>query len=194
MSIKYKGVVNNYNDIVETVPAGAVKYIDNEALKKEGVNLAIYNIVAMIVPAVIFSIKYLELKETPFVFSLLGIIIGCILLFPHEILHGVCFPKKDHVFIYQMLKPPGMFVGSNTLISKRRFIFMNLLPAIVFGLIPLIIWLFVSPYTLFAKVLFSVGFINVITCGNDYMNVIKTVRSVPMSAKIQTTGVRVYYI
>lgn len=194
MGIKYKGVINSLDKVEVEVPKDAVKYIDVELLEKEGKSTSIYNIVSLMVPAIIFSIKYLEIKETPFVFNLVGIVVGCVLLLPHELLHGLCFPRKNNVFIYQTINPPSMFIVSDVLLSKKRFIFMSLLPSVVFGLLPLIAWLFVSPYTFFAKTLFSIGFISIITGGKDYMNVIKTVRHVPMSAKIQMSGLKVYYI
>ena len=194
MSIKYKGVIDSIDDAKLKVPKSMVKYIDLELLAKEGKSTAIYNIVSLMVPVIIFSIKYLEMKETPFVFNLVGIVIGCVLLLPHELLHGMCFSRKNNVCIYQMINPSRMFITSDELLSRKKFIFMSLLPSIMFGLLPLIAWLFVSPYTYFAKVLFSVGFINIITGGKDYMNVIKTVRYVPRTAKIQMAGLKVYYI
>ena len=103
-------------------------------------------------------------------FSILGIVIGCMLLLPHELLHGICFPKGSRVELYQMMKPAKMFVTSDKSMSRGRFIFMSLFPSLVLGLLPLLIWLYISPYTYLAKTLFSIGFIGMITAGKDFMN------------------------
>ena len=103
MRICNKGIIENYGEITGNVPHGAVKYIDPEVMEKEGKSTAFYCIMAMIVPIVIFSIKYVTIKDTPMMFSILGIVIGCMLLLPHELLHGICFPEGSRVVLYQMM-------------------------------------------------------------------------------------------
>lgn len=194
MKICNKGIIENYSDIPDTIRVKAVKYIDPEVMEREGKGIAFYCIMALIVPIIIFSMKYVMIKETPMVFSILGIAIGCMLLLPHELLHGICFPKGSKVELYQMMKPPKMFVTCDKPMSKGRFIFMNLFPSFILGFIPLLIWLYISPYTYFARTLFSIGFISMITAGRDYMNVMKTIGNVPPFHKVQMSGAKVYYI
>ena len=57
-----------------------------------------------------------------------------ITLFPHELLHAVCF-RRD-VYLYTNLMQGMLFVVGPETMSKSRFIFMSLLPNLVFGLIP----------------------------------------------------------
>lgn len=59
--------------------------------------------------------KYLEIKETPFVFNLIGIVVECVLLLSPEL----CFLMKNNVFIYQMINPPSMFIAGDVLLSKK---------------------------------------------------------------------------
>ena len=176
MRICNKGIIENYGEITGNVPHGAVKYIDPEVMEKEGKSTAFYCIMAMIVPIVIFSIKYVTIKDTPMMFSILGIVIGCMLLLP------------------QMMKPAKMFVTSDKSMSRGRFIFMSLFPSLVLGLLPLLIWLYISPYTYLAKTLFSIGFIGMITAGKDFMNVMKTLGNVPPFYRVQMSGAKVYCI
>lgn len=194
MRICNKGIIENYGEITGNVPHGAVKYIDPEVMEKEGKSTAFYCIMAMIVPIVIFSIKYVTIKDTPMMFSILGIVIGCMLLLPHELLHGICFPKGSRVELYQMMKPAKMFVTSDKSMSRGRFIFMSLFPSLVLGLLPLLIWLYISPYTYLAKTLFSIGFVGMITAGKDFMNVMKTLGNVPPFYRVQMSGAKVYCI
>lgn len=113
MKVCNKGIIESYGEVTGNVPSGAVKYIDPEVMEKEGKSTALYCIMAMIVPIAIFSIKYVAIKDTPMMFSILGIVIGCMLMLPHELLHGICFPKGSRVELYQMMKPARMFVTSD---------------------------------------------------------------------------------
>lgn len=193
MKVQYKGVIEKSKDAESSVCKSAVKYIDPESSEMEGRGPAIYSIVALLVPLIVFSIKYLMINETPFVFNILGIVIGCIIAFPHEILHGICFPWGSKVELYQMLRPSRMFVTSETPIKKGRYVFIYLFPNIVLGLVPLLIWLFADPYTYLSKTLFSIGFITIVTGGRDYMNIMKTLKQVPKNAVICLSGIKVYY-
>ncbi|MDO4486569.1 MAG: DUF3267 domain-containing protein [Bacillota bacterium] len=193
MKIQNKGIISTYAEAEGQVPQNAVKYIDPEAMEREGKGTAFYCIMAMVIPIIIFSIKYAIIKETPLMFSILGIAIGCVLSLPRELLRGMMFPAGSKVELYQMMKPPRMFVSCDKPMSKSRFIFVNLFPNIVLGLIPLLIWLYISPYTYLARTLFSIGFICVITGGRDYMNILKTIGRVPPFSKIQMSGAKIYY-
>ena len=54
-----------------------------------------------------------------------------ITLFPHELLHAACF-RRD-VYLYTNLMQGMLFVVGPETMSKSRFIFMSLLPNLVFG-------------------------------------------------------------
>lgn len=191
MRIENVGLINSYAEADVPVSPRAVNIIDPEA---PGRGTAIYCIVAMLVPAAIFSAKYAVLGETPMVFSLVGILIGCVLALPHELIHGLCFPKGSQVKLYQMMRPSRIFVTCAQPMSKARFVFLSLVPAIVLGLIPLLIWFFISPYSFWARTIFSIGFMSIITSGRDYMHIIKVLGEAPPFARIVMSGARIYYI
>lgn len=193
MKIVNKGIINKYSEAEGPVPHNAVKYIDPEAMEREGKGITMYYVMALLIPIIVFSIKYAMIKETPMVFSILGIALGCVLYLPRELLRGMAFPKGSKVELYQMIKPPRMFLTCDKPLGKSQFILANLFPNIVLGLIPLLIWLFISPYTYLARTLFSIGFICVITGGRDYMYISKTLGRVPPFNKIQISGVKMYY-
>lgn len=191
MRIENVGLINSYAEAAVPISNRAVNIIDPEA---PGRGTAIYCIVAMLIPCAAFCIKYAMIGETPMVFSLVGILIGCVLALPHELIHGICFPGGSQVKLYQMMHPSRIFVTSDQPMSKARFVFMSLVPAFVLGLIPLMIWVFIPPYSFWARTIFSIGFMSIITSGRDYMHVIKVLGAAPPSAKIIMSGAKIYYI
>lgn len=117
----------------------------------------------------------------------LGAILACLTLFPHELLHAICF-KKD-VYLYTNFKQGLLFVVGTEDMSKCRFIFMSLLPNIVFGLIPYVIFLvhpaFV-PLGIFGLLCIGMG-------SGDYINVFNVLKQVPKGAKIYLSGIHSYW-
>ena len=59
-----------------------------------------------------------------------GCLAALLALFPHELLHAVCF--KQDVYLYTNWKQGLLFVVGPEPMSKRRFILMCLLPGFLF--------------------------------------------------------------
>lgn len=194
MKIEYKGVIDYAGQIEASAPAGAVKYIDPYDENCGTDNKMIYSLLGILLPAILLGIRYLMEGEMPFVFNILGCLVGCVLLLPHELMHGICFRQKAHVGVYQMIRPSKMFIAANEPVSKSRYIFMRLFPNLVMGVLPLVIWMFISPETYLAKTLFSIGFINMIAGAEDYMNIRRTIRYVPPFSQIYVSGIKTHYV
>lgn len=116
----------------------AVPFREPEDMKKLSLVVNIGGILLMVVLAIPFL-----LRGRPFFADYaMGLfpagLCACLTLFPHELLHAVCF-KKD-VYMYNDLAHGLMFVIGTEDMSKGRFIFMSLCPNIVFGLIPYVIF------------------------------------------------------
>lgn len=107
----------------------------------------------------------------------LGYASSMLLLFPHEFLHAVCF--KNDVYLYTNWKQGMLFVVGPETMSKSRFIFMALLPNIVFGFIPYIIGM-IFPGLFFFSALgaFSIGM-----GAGDYYNVFNAAVQMPKGAR-----------
>lgn len=71
-----------------------------------------------------------------------GCLAALLALFPHELLHAVCF--KQDVYLYTNWKQGLLFVVGPEPMSKRRFILMCLLPNLLLGFLPYIVGLFFS--------------------------------------------------
>lgn len=125
---------------------------------------------------VILGIKYGFMKLFDSYGFLLGIIFSMLVLFPHELLHAICF--QEEVYLYTAWKKGMLFVMGLESMSKKRFIFMSLLPNIVFGFVPYCLAI------LFPSLYFLGGF-GAICIGmgtGDYYNVFNALIQMPKNS------------
>jgi len=108
--------------------------------------------------------------------SWVGVLLAIVTFVPHELLHAICF--RDDVYMYTNLRHGMLFVAGTERMSKKRFILMSMLPNIVFGFIPFIIFL-INP-TL--GVLGTMGAICISAGAGDYINVFNAVTQMPKGA------------
>lgn len=106
---------------------------------------------------------------------------------PHEFLHAICF--KGDVEFYENLKQGMLFVVGTEDMSRARFIFMSLLPTIVFGFIPFTIFLF-KPASVFCGLF---GGVNIAAGAGDFFNIYNAIRLVPKGAMIFMSGLHSYW-
>ena len=114
-------------------------------------------------------------------------------LLPHELLHGACFGRGAEVHLFVSPKDLMAFVVCTKPISKGRFIFMSLLPNLVFGWGPFLLWC-LTPYggawsdglLWFSLCCISFG-------GGDYMNVWNALRQMPRGSVQQISGFHSYW-
>ena len=114
-------------------------------------------------------------------FSILQMMLGCLasmlVLFPHELLHAVCF--REDVYLYTNFKQGLLFVVGPETMSKSRFIWMSLLPNIIFGLIPYLIGMLFPKYLFFLVL----GTMAVGAGAGDYYNVFHALTQMPKGAR-----------
>ena len=72
-------------------------------------------------------------------YRFIGLILALLSMLPHELLHAICF--KNEVYLYTNLKQGMLFIIGLEDMSKASFVFMSLLPNIVFGFLPFILFL-----------------------------------------------------
>lgn len=143
--------------------------------------------VTLILLAVPFVLLGKEYFADNVVWMLLGGVGGALALYPHELLHAICF--KEDVYLYQNFNQGMMFVVGTEDMSKGRFIFMCLCPNLFLGVIPFVIFL-IFPYLtgagLFGLIAVGMGFA-------DYINVYNAVRQMPKGAKTYLCGMHSYW-
>lgn len=179
MKLHYMG---KFNKDPESLPHGehklnAVKFKEPSTPKKLAIIANVISVVIMILLAVPAFFRCGEFIATDFLGFYIGIILSFLILFPHEILHAICF--KNDVYMYTNLSQGMMFVVGPETMTKSRFVFMSLLPNIVFGIIPYIIGM-IFPNNVF---LLSLGILATGMGAGDYLNVFNALTQMPKGAR-----------
>ncbi len=174
MKIIYKGKFNGDMDLLphrEHFP-GAVKFREPDSPKKMALIGNTLSVVIMVI-----ALAGVLLRGGRGAFSVIGAVLALASMFPHELLHAVCF--KEDVFLYTYLSKGMMFVVGPESMSKSRFIIMSLFPNIVFGVIPYILFM-VFPQL---KILGTMGAVAMGMGAGDYYNVYNAAVQMPKGAR-----------
>ena len=174
MKFHYKGKFSGDPDdlpYLEHEP-GAVPFDEPQDPKKLGL---IANGIALVIAIAALVILFIRGGLTAF--NPIGCILMLLTLFPHELLHAVCF--RDDVYMYTNLKHGMLFVVGPERMSKGRFVFMSLLPNIVFGFIPFAIYLIWPEHT----ILGTMGALSISAGAGDFLNVFNALTQMPKGAK-----------
>ena len=199
MKLRYMGVCKDFNKLpVGDLPEHAVKFVEpdnKEELEKAVLPFMLPPIILIGLALLIRFLVYggLNLNISLDMWRVLLICIALIFaaMIIHELLHAICFPKDSEVHIYINLS--FFFVHSTAPVSKRRFIFMSLLPNIILGFLPLIIWIFVPlPIAISTTVLIFSAIMLICGCG-DYMNAYNAYRQMPINSMQQLSGMNSYW-
>lgn len=174
MKLVYKG---KFNGDPADLPHGehqpnAVKFKEAGNPKKLAVLANIFAIFLTVI-----TVIGLRLRGGSDSLSIIGALLSLVLLFPHEILHALCF--KETVYLYTNWKQGMLFVTGPEIMSKSRFIFMSLCPNIVFGFLPYI------AFMIFPKlnVIGTLGAVSIGMGAADYYNVFNAITQMPKGAK-----------
>jgi len=121
----------------------------------------------------------------------IGFLIGIILFPVHEILHAACFPPGSETFLFYTKQ--GLGTTCTSPVSRNRFIVVNLLPSVILGLFPLLLYLMIpKEYVSAATILFAIAFLQVSGSYADYINVVHLLR-LPAKSTIQISGEKIYW-
>ncbi|KMV78978.1 DUF3267 domain-containing protein [Faecalibacillus faecis] len=179
MKLHYRG---KYNLDPTTLPTckhqpNAVKFKEVDSTKE----LAdIANDIAIALMILLSIPVYLKYKGSLFDYfdeMMVGAMLPLLTMFPHELLHALCF--KEDVYLYTNFKQGLLFVVGCETMSKQRFIFMSLLPNIVFGFIPYMISFLGIQYLTLAVL----GVIAIGMGAGDYYNVFNALIQMPKGAR-----------
>ena len=189
MKFHYKG---KYDLNPESLPRGehmpgAVKFNEVSDTKKLAVianSLCVVIMIMMAIPAVMRCKDLVKAQQWQ---MMLGCLTSMIILFPHEILHAICF--KEDVYLYTNFKQGMLFVTGPETMSKGRFILMSLLPNIVFGALPFaagLIFHGLSALGMMGAVALAMG-------AGDYYNVWNAATQMPKGARTYLHGFHSYW-
>ena len=71
---------------------------------------------------------------------LAGVLLSVLFLSVHELIHAVCCPRGSVCFLY--VTPVGLCIIPANPLGKYRYIFMAVMPTVVLGIVPFLVWLF----------------------------------------------------
>ena len=176
MKLHYRG---KYDKNPESIPArphkpNCVKFKESEDSKKLSRKM---NIIAIPILLIFFIPVLLSDIQSTCSQSVPALILFLLLLFPHEILHAICF--KEDVYLFTNFSHGMLFVAGPEDMSKSRFIFMSLLPNIILGLIPYLIFVINPEWTLLG----IVASYNLSSGSGDYLNVYNAITQMPKGAR-----------
>ena len=175
MKLHYKG---KFDGDTEKLPSGelekhksAVKFNEIDDVKKL---MLVMNMVAVVVFLILGGVFVLRTGDFNKI-NWIGILLAYAAVFPHEFLHALCFKKDVDMYI----TGGGAFVCGTENMSKARFIFMSMLPNVLFGFIPFIIfWIFPN-----LNILGTLGFMAISMGVGDYYNVFNALTQMPRGAR-----------
>lgn len=183
---KYKGVVEEFASSKKV--KNAVKYKEADTLEEMAKIITLpANIIQFVLLLVVFLLVGFDNFDRTLSMFILSFFVSLLTMVPHELLHGICY-KKD-VYLYTNLKQLMLFVVGEDHMSKWKFIFMCMLPNIVFGFIPFILFLI-------NRELILLGFLGAMCISygmGDYYNVWNTIMQVPKDGIVFSKGHNSYW-
>jgi hypothetical protein len=147
---------------------GAVKFKEASDYKTFGKMIAKRSVILVIVLVIV---AWIRAKDVFFPYS--AVFIYLLTVVPHELLHAICY--KEDVYLYHNFENGMLFVIGTESTSKARFIFRSLLPSIVLGFIPYIVFLVNPEY----KILGILGALGIGTAAGDFYNAGNSLRQIP---------------
>ena len=194
LKLIYKGVYKNNEQLPTGVlPEGAVKFKEAKNMTEMVIISSIF-ILPAILGVSLFLIGSLLLHgDLTTDITYLGMLVSLLFLLPHEFLHAVCFGKEAEVEFFVAPQQLAMFVTSTQPITKRRYIFMSLLPNLAFGWLPLAVWMILPFNTVFSNHLFTFSVFSILFGVGDYLNVFNAARQMPKNSMQQLSGFNSYW-
>lgn len=190
MRIIWKG---KFDGNEESLPHGehkpnAVKFKEIDDIKKLGLVLNLLSVPLMIVTYAIVVLRGgFDVMLEHFWIYWAGILAAIACLIPHEFIHAMCFRKE--AYIYTNLKNGMLFVVAPEDMSKSHFIVMSLMPNLIFGFVPLLLYL-IFPQLGFLGILGATA----IPMGiGDYYNIINALTQMPRGARTYLHGFHSYW-
>jgi hypothetical protein len=122
----------------------------------------------------------------------IALLLSLVALYPHELLHAVCFGKHANVELFFAPKKLMLFVASPQPITKSRFILLSLLPNLIFGWLPLLVWA-ALPYGGYSNILFLFSVFSILLGIGDYSNAYSALHQMPKGSIQQMSGSHSYW-
>lgn len=188
MKIMFKG---KFNGDLNTLPNNVLK--PNSVRFKETTDIKKFSIITNIISSLlllalfVFYILYARIQPGEFKYGLISIILFLPALFIKVLMYAICFTGTAYIYTY--FSKGLIFVVGTGDMTKFRFVFMNVFPNVVLGIIPFLIFLFFPTLHylgLFGALMIPFGV-------GDYYNAFNAIRQMPKGSKTYMYGVNSYW-
>lgn len=188
--LHYRGKFDGNEESLPTrLPqANAVQFIEPDNAKTFSRWVTVISSIVFILFSLPYLIRSIEVTGDQRYSFFLGGVLSMLMIFPHELLHAICF--KEDVYLYSYFKQGMAFVVGTESMSKWRFILMSLLPNLVFGFVPYFIWNVYMPHNF---VLGSFAIFSIAVGAGDYLNIFSALTQMPSKAKTYMSGFHSYW-
>lgn len=190
MKLIYKG---KYNGDPASLPCrehepGAVQFKEFDNMKQFAVILNVLSVL-LIIPLIagVYLRADVSIQDLDFIGIYVGVLLSLVAMFPHEFLHAICFKKE--VYLYTNWKQGMLFVTGPETMSKGRFVFMSMLPNLVFGFLPYLVFMLFPRFAFLG----SLGAFSIAAGAGDYYNVFNALRQMPKGARTYMHGIHSYW-
>lgn len=195
-NIKFKGKYTDEKQIkTGYLPKDAVIFKEPNTIIKAFIMGGIISIPIIILISIGIIIKVNIRNIKPIIFVYTGII-SFILMYVHEIIHALCFPKEAEKQIWTKFKEGALFIYCNETLSKKRFIWMCAAPNVILGVIPYILFI-IGAFDFnsnISNIIALTSWIMISSGIGDYLNIYNTIRQVPKGGKILNYGFHSFWI
>ena len=160
--------------------------------------------IPIIVIEIFFSLKRISEVEGALIvnansFFLMLLMGGAVLIskYLHEIIHALAYPFSEKKYLFFSWRTGFFFVYCNSIISKARFVFVNLLPVVIQGFLVFFLWYFwlysvVTPIMSVLMLLYSwyMTIFSSVDCYNAYYTMLK----IPSKARVFNYGLHSFWV
>lgn len=190
MELKWKGKLSEENAYVyPDLPEDAKPFSDSKSSWQ--MFLLIVPILVMAYIGIQIRLKYVD----GIMFSrgalFCGVALAIPFLFVHELLHAICCPKGSIVNVYW--STAGISLIPACPIKKQRYIIMVLLPTLVLGVIPFLIWLLIPTMDVtIGSIIFAFSIGSLSMSIGDLSNVLAALKKMNRDSYLITSAVQIY--
>lgn len=191
MKLKWKGKLSEENAFVyPDLPEDAKPFSDSKSSWQ--MILLIAPVLVMAYIGIQIRLKYVD--EIMFSRGALfcGVALAIPFLFVHELLHAICCPRGSIVNVYW--STAGVSLIPTCPIKKQRYIIMALLPTLVLGIMPFLIWLFIPAMDVtVGSIIFAFSIGSLSMSIGDMFNVLIAIKKMNHNSYLITSAMQIYF-
>lgn len=204
LNIHVKGKFENEAQLIQgrELPENAVQFQEGETIHS-AFQLGFALILPIILPMILFSIMRCSKIDKMLVFDgsfvfavIVSFILGRILIYLHEFIHAIFYPREAEKSIWKNEKNGAYFIYCDVEITKIRFVILCIAPSIILGIIPFFVWYVIAPFLEVEWIIciMVLTWIMTIMSMGDFANIFNAIKQVPNHAKIFNYGMHSYWI